>query len=852
MSFLERHALDNVWCAPDQDSQYVFKPQRLSNDFGVRKSAKVLWSNVTLPTQNDLFDVFQIGKISKHTLDIVPSNLRWVRLDKLLGERGTFIEITNEDGKVIPRYNAYLMKTASKNILIAVVRNERVANPVKKPFYIKFYSNTYFKSCDYRQTFDTILSQGKTIVEDLERFRMVDTFNTLNQKYGKGLRVYHNGFLVNSPIPQHMRVGDTVEFLVDTSIRQVTDHKVSDMNTFVSTLDSLQKYLIFREVNQTRVDFEDDIDIVVLQKINNIEKGLSLIKFKPSDFRMVTHKDYSIPTQRLGNLVNFNEFLTSVSELTIRLYSRQTGLKRELIDEATYLKEWVKLPFNKQKDALLGLNSSLDMWKADNLESGLYNSLMRRKIHQITRDDVTDTYGYYAISKLVANTPQRVVNDGGSNVVTLPVGLRERSTCFEYDRKGRLLNYYLHTDSPKYFTVGHTAEIVESIPGFGTTKDLIQYDKSVMTLRDRGGYKAFKAIKVEGKPLQATWTVAIEGDDYIIVDKELRWLINTNDNFVALVDQYNFLLTKFDISNISGTISFNLSMETEVEGGVETVPLYIPPAKLDVFLNGACLINNLDYFVDWPRVVIANKSYLNEQYVQNVTVRGYGICSDTLEFVEPSEIGFVRNGRLSLDNQFDLRDDRVSRLVVDGRLHLKNEVNFEEGVCCARVTDIREGAPYVVEDMLIPTTKFTGRPTYEHHGEAKVIADKVSGYLTEHFPFEERTPPNTITHRHLLCSPFLSRVHRLISSGHLYPDGIKGIYTDRELEEWLEDYIDLLDFDPLLKGVDTRYVEIHPHQFYTVTELDIYQYNFFNRIVKFYYGDKVNISSHIRIKEGMI
>ncbi|MNL68931.1 hypothetical protein D3C87_1937270 [compost metagenome] len=77
-------------------------------------------------------------------------------------------------------------------------------------------------------------------------------------------------------------------------------------------------------------------------------------------------------------------------------------------------------------------------------------------------------------------------------------------------------------------------------------------------------------------------------------------------------------------------------------------------------------------------------------------------------------------------------------------------------------------------------------------------------------------------------------------------------YGDPDIKRWLKDYEYLLEFDPCKRGVDTRYVSIHPHHLSYETELNIYQYNFLNRAIALYLEGKVDLSHFVSIKDGWV
>src|SRR5699024_2031537 len=82
----------------------------------------------------------------------------------------------------------------------------------------------------------------------------------------------------------------------------------------------------------------------------------------------------------------------------------------------------------------------------------------------------------------------------------------------------------------------------------------------------------------------------------------------------------------------------------------------VPPAQVTVFANGYSMIEDIDFYMHWPRIVIVNKDINNSATVE-IIVRSYG-CGMSPKGgglarpYKPREIGFVKNGRLSSNDQY--------------------------------------------------------------------------------------------------------------------------------------------------------------------------------------------------------
>ena len=129
----------------------------------------------------------------------------------------------------------------------------------------------------------------------------------------------------------------------------------------------------------------------------------------------------------------------------------------------------------------------------------------------------------------------------------------------------------------------------------------------------------------------------------------------------------------------------------------------IPAGLLELWLNGYPIIENLDWFMVDKEIVICNKQYRNQDQTRNIiTVRHTGYCTSEMKRVKESEFGWVENGLLSRNNRWNLRDDKVIRVIADGRIWIRDELSWAEDRPEVMLANVRNGAPYQVTEPLIP------------------------------------------------------------------------------------------------------------------------------------------------------
>lgn len=851
-NYLVQHALENVCCSLDQDSQFLFKPARISTPRGVRHYIKVEWDKIELPDQNSYYHIYQIGQLNQNIINLIPDEKEWYSASDVINDRNIIIDIYTAKGLNLPRFEVFFRVTKTRNLIVAVKEQLLIDNLRVEPVFVRFYSNAYFNSTRSNDEANRTSTKGIRVNISTDIVNFQNEVHDLKTNYGGEVYVFHNGWLVSSVIVSSIAIGDKLEYVQDTSIYEVLDIPVSDLRTFTSTLDGSSKYIIRRLKGSTdSIGYRDDIDIFLYKEGFSSFNGTFYHKSNKQSLRMLTHKDLSIPVQNLVNIVNAIEDWDDVQSLVIRLHIRKSGYSRPLIHENSRIKELYKLGDDEILRAMVGANSNVSEWQAANLEKSMYPAIMSGTYNSITQEVVEEAYGYNAISTLIGDTPQKPINIGGGKGVHLPYALQSNSTIFEYSFDGRLLTYKNHTGLD-YFTYLAMTGYFEGMCGMGGDYLPTTYGLMEVTIPDGYSYKAYICPKVGGV-VTNEWRVAEEDVEYMVEDNVLLWMIDPGNFYTAVRDDSKFIVKTLHLLPIAGLISFDITAIENTDGIVEERTPSIPTGKIDVFLDKHPLIENLDYIVKWPSVYIINKEFYDPDHIdQEVTYRVSGFCTSDIKLEAVSEYGFVEHKLLSRNRRFDIRDDKVMRFIADGRLWSKEELDFSELDSGVRIENVRNGAPYVIEDIVVPIGGVSGKETYQFRADSRELDKRISDYLTLYYPEPVIEDVSLIPYRHRLYSPFISRILHDLVDGSLAPTEILGQYGDSKILTILESYEYLLEFDPIMNGVDDKYIIIHPHNGFTVIELDIYQYNFINRVISVYLDNKIDTATHIAIKDSIL
>ncbi|MNM12458.1 hypothetical protein D3C81_226320 [compost metagenome] len=853
--YLIEHALDNVWCTPDQDYQYIYRMAHITGKFGVSRTVDVEWQTIHLPNRNDDFNVYWIGQIHPKLLGLINSWKTWTPFSTVCEQAKMIVDLYNVDGVQIPRHMAYLQVMGDRNIVIAIKRNEIFGSLYHNPLFFRVYSNAFFAS--ERSYKDVNMVKINGYAYDNDRAKLL-TFQreylAWKAKLGHTY-AYINGYLVDDFQPDRVKPGDVVEYVYDSTIRRVVDLPIKDLSTFVSLVDEKRKYLLhYTDDQQVTIDYRDDIDIYLIKKeTNGRYRGVYHHKNQPDSLRMVTHKDYAIVVPYVAGFVAATEGWHDLAEITVRLCIREAGWKRPLVNENSRIKELYKLKVKDIPKAMLGLESTVAVWRADNLEAAMYPKVMGAKGPDITRKMVQDAYGYNAISKLVADTPQKVTVLPRDRFAEMPYGLQTDATCYEHDAKGVLLGYYPHTSGKFYSPRNEPCRLIEALVGIGSNILDTIYHQPKSTLNPLYNYRFYKCSMVAGTP-SFEWVTATPNVDYVIANNEVVWTLDRVRWYTAIRDDRKFLAFNLSITAPDGLYYFPIkATEKRTDGNYYEQPMNLPMGKLELFLNGHPLIEGLDYFLNWPYVTLTNREFLVESGPQQIFGRATGFPQDDLTLEAPAEFGFVQNGLLSRNRRFDIRDDKVMRMIVRGRTMTRDKLAFaEEHSGVYLTTEVKNGSPYQIDDVVVPLRGLVDENTYSLRAKSKAIDTAISDYLTLKLPEPVINDPNMIEERYEVFSPFACKVMFDLMSGLIWDDQMMAYYGDPDIKRWLKDYEYLLEFDPCKRGVDTRYVSIHPHHLSYETELNIYQYNFLNRAIALYLEGKVDLSHFVSIKDGWV
>lgn len=859
-NYLIDHALKNVWCTPHQDMQSITQLAKIVPVGGVFNYVRVGWSDITLPLLKTRFFVYQIGQLHPSLMGLFPVQYQWVKMSDACNQMKLIVDLYANTGVQLPRTESWYMVTADRDLIVAIQEQPKIPiNMDTDLVFFRVYTNAFFQlpQTNAGSTQNYVLVNGGTPLNQQAIIDLQMQYNQLASQPGK-VYAFVNGYAVSQIDLFTVAVGDIVEFVYDSSVYKVVDFPVSGLQTFVSQLDTLRKYLLhYAGLGDSEIDYQDDIDVFLLYpQASNRFKGVYFHRNNENAMRMVTHKDYAIPTAYVAaySQDNTTDF-PDPNQFTVRLHIRKGGWDRQLVNENNRIKELYKLDDDDLKGAMLGVNSNVTNWRADTLENAAYPAIMRNDGTSVTAQLVQDAYGYNAISKLVADTPQFPYLSSNQPIVTLPYGLTTSSTVYEYDVNGLYLGWHTHLSGTTYPISDARCKLVEAVNMLsGNLLDEV-FGAKTTTLATNASYRMYICPQTNGVPDETQWQDVTGSSKYGITNGVLTWAIDQTKWLTCVRSDLVAYQQSTQIQMVDGLLQLTVIARQNRPGGIGNYVMNIPQGELDIMVNGHACVENVDYYVKWPHIYITNKEFLLQPVsggalpFQTVLVRSFGFCLSDLTREPLQDVGYVQYGMLSRNNRYDIRDDRVLRITAGGRVFDRSQLQFAENDPNVYIGQVPNGSPYQIRDLVVPMRGLTPGDTYVLRSASQQIDVLISAYMTEKMPQPPITNPDPVTALWRVVSPFVCKLINDCLSGVIPIAQFQVHYNDMYVQQVCAPYLYLLDYDPTQDKnfPDPRFTIIHPHNLLTVVQLNIYYYKFIQKAVDLYCNGRVKLNDSVSL-----
>lgn len=875
----------------DRATYHVYQigqlPPHLFNMLTIPEDTRYV-KNVT--TTSDGYATAPTPTVEKSLVVIRPG--MWYRVALLCPANAATIDVYTAQGMRLPRHECWLQRMPDRNFILAVrvMSNyylgqkdftdittgavSRVRRTLDdEPLYIRFYSNSLFDTHLWRTTSPDPIFPIRNLVTTISQ--MADwlihsqSATAIESVFGNnGAAICQmDGYTVNKPVAYSSGfIGRTLTYIWDASIKDVSYFPLDLLPQFVSQVDpTKQKYAIIRQTPYTTIDFYDDLDFyLICRHTATTYTGVYIGKTRHVNIRQLTHSAYSLRKDTIDELIASDDLFSNGS-LEIMVVTRQGGIVRGIQQQHTRIEELSRLSYPQIVEAMTSpLNTLVPEWRVEQLEQSDYVTLMGKSAVRITDTMVENVFGYNTATRLVANPICRVDVSGGDPVIQVPLaacvpeadGTSAHRTVFCYDGNGNYNGYF--TGRGNYSTLAikdpykANTLLTECFNIKPSINDNSLYFDQDVQLPDLAhwGFRCYVCPIVGGIPNEE-WE-DVTGSAYYIYGTDVsptmvRWntsmLANNGLYGCVRVGGHMQIVTLPTLSvNYDGYIYFDVSTEQEWLGSTVTKAQTVPCGTIDVFMDGKTLHQNLDFYVEWPRVVIVKRPTTDISLTE-IVYRTYGFADkETMQPNAARELDWVRGGILSVNGNYDIRNDRNLHVLVAGQLKHRDDVSFSETDTVRRQID---GRPYSVSDYVISVEPFTSKITNEYRQSSVDMDNRVSDYLETRLPTWHPTFPIVEIQRWDVVSPFCSAIIHAILNGTLVVLDV--VYTDQQIATMVSPWLWLLSYDPCVLGIDSNYVYVHAHQYADTVTFTLGQYRFVERIIVLYLNNLPDLTPSVVI-----
>lgn len=900
MDILKRHAIDNIWCEPNQDSQNIFQVDRLTAERGVLNKAPVIWNSVKMPKESGIsrffYHLYQIGKLDNSVLNINMVTNKWYSATEICNLNKEVVDVYFDNGCMIPRDIVYLMVLPNSNFIMAIeilpnldMGKETVVSTTSGEMYersisldfhnpiIRFYNNGRFSTPEFIGSGSNITNPIRAIgkyvsyMNDFNSLRsdITSIKNTMNNK-GKYL-YWMDGYIVNEPTVYNTSFGNKYHYFIwDSSIKNIDFIPISELVSFTSKVDmNTRKYACVLNTDYKTIDYQDDIDFYLVKKTGSNYKGVLIPRLNRKNIRQITHNAYSIRSDVLNDLSNSHKDLKDFNNLHIMAIVRQGGFKRGLVHQKNRINELYRLPRNQILEALSGVNSLVPEWKAENLESSAYTTIMRSSVKEINETMLKEAYGYNASNLYLEKSSHDIVSNDLPYGVNLPLGFAQYDSfgqgnraVFCYDSNGLLLGYYQDKETVETLILSSQYRLItkhiEAYHAEVSSSDNVIYTNSTYTSPQlkEWGFRVYAIQRDNNGNIIGKWK-DITNTNFYSFNKDTN-TINFNNSLLSqsklltaiklnkyvTVQEFKTDDIRFYRGYHSVTISTEKSFDGTIKDGVDT----IPPGQLDVFLNGYSLIEGLDYFIKWPTIYISRiSSKRNTPTEDKILVRMRGFCDkSTMQPTNFRDIGFLEGSIASVNNRFDVRNDRNSRIIIGGKIYSRNNVAFAEE--STETSGIQDGLPYAVSDHWGNTESYLNISSLDYREESLDIDKRVGDYLTSRLKTTVPEHNFIIVERWEVISLFISSIINDIKNNGFLIDYVRtGAYDKLQIETLLSNYMHLLNVDPCVLNPNSDFILFLPHQYNYTLSVSQDQYALLEYLIKEYLNNLIDLTPYLTI-----
>lgn len=854
MHEIQKYALNHIYMASRQDTQFRFSLVQVTKPaLPVRRSVVIADKTRLLPNQVDKFHVYLLGSVPVNFLNLARKTLTWskdlwVNLEEDMNARQFIAQLYDDLGRIIPRKNVYYSVWNDGGLVFAVLEDVPLHRTydLRRPLFVRFYSNERFTHAMNAGEV-AIRCRSTVVTNNADKLALQNEVSQLEASGGLAM-VYVDGLYADR-VTLNIPDGSTVEYLYDASIISKEVYPIVSLTTFDSTKDDTVKYLLHRDFVVDDVQFEDDLELYITYEQDYLVHGLYYYQHVNTALTNVTDKDFALNSQFVNQQAQQLSDLTSgaFNDKSITLLTRRSTRTRRRVYNATKLHEFYKLPSHLEKVVLNSTADTVSDFRCEALENSDYFKLAAAtRITDLTQELAMSAVGYDGAVYAYGQTP---VATQGNPEVAIPALYRAGAVAYEYSGEGRLLRYS-NASGPLHIASADAA-FVEFIQGIQETAPTHLYDVDELIPLRASEYRVL-AAHFDGLTPISPWEditdlpacqytpagVTVSG---ISVSKKIR---------IFYFDRP--YIRDYALPLVDGVLVFPLTVWEDRGPGAANHLIDHSYATLEVFLNGYRLTPQIDFFVNYPYIAICNKRYLDHsQTDQQLHIRMTGFNLDPAEINQREVSGFVTHGALTRNSKYDVSDDKVLSVFIDGQLVDRSAIRISEDDNVVRTEDLLNGLTYSLAPRMLSLRSITSLSTLPYYNEAKALDDRISALYNAIFPEPEVHAPVVIANKHYLYSITLTKILYDLLDGNIPSELYTRAYDDTVIHGLLTDQYALeFGLEPIRANLPEHFVEIHPHPLLTPIQVNLHQYRFIANVARILTADtpvKLNLTDYLTI-----
>lgn len=852
--YLEAFAIANYWSNPRVESNLVWKPSKLTNSLAQRNSIKYQGYTIDLPDRTSRWHILTMhaNQIPRNFFTYDPNRLQyWNNLADLATDYNSQITFYDNSGRVYPNSLIHV-RVLYTGLLVFAVYAESLGSftLTAEDLKVHFYNNKsdvdiQVQGVHYKSATDLI-----SWISQLRQYQAMKGYTT----------IYVNGMFRRDVSAADVKVGDYLEFQYDSSVLYTREMNVLELNSFTDDTDpekELEYYLVMNwenddntNLNPSMLHYKNDLSIFVLP--DEDKGGVRLRRGAGSSIKQLTFQDLAVEVEEVNHAIGqlrdlHNDDTTAPINTNILILTREDGQDQRWDGDMNRVSELYLLRDKGLiEQAMLGEIAYAPEWLAKNLIHNRYITMLECQFEYLDGLAIWDGLGYYACDNVINRMPI-LAKDFDVTEYTFSYTQSKAHVELAYNREsGKLLSITqleerdkLYYDPVRNFYEIYLGEFVNT-----ALTDFDHFNQDFIPLDEGIWWHFFFGPKDEfGKTV--SWREIKPTDADFATYAKIE-----NGNFVWLVDydQYNTAVRRSDtiLQIADGT-------ETSIDKCVFRIPSELGFGEFFAAIGDTPLVYGVDYLVSWPYLAITSRKHLINQTVNDhvrpyIHTRGFPTSEGKFEF--NGEVGFVKQGLLSVDNQYRLNGWRNYHLVVDGQIKAVEDVPWEEDQRQFRAGDSTvNGVPYEISYPF----SYTLATLEEHLYMGSKVEDdeidaRVSAALDSHLPPVEFDSPSTFPEPYALYSPFVNAILQAMINGELtfkHSDIVK-----YGLDTLLEKYLYLKDLCPAINDtyIDMAICKIYPHPHKAPLFVTVDQLKILREINAFYLQNRVSITEAIRIK----